>query len=131
MCFTWPDPISIVADIVTIVGMPVLAVSSWRLYREVKHARKPKGVSEDCISFFDLTEQCTVNIVPFERMAAIPRVGDRITLPGESGEDGNAGAGKYEVAGVDFYYRKASDVNRPAPAVPFAIQINVRKLASH
>jgi hypothetical protein len=31
MGFTWPDPISFVADVIAIIGIPTLAVANWQL----------------------------------------------------------------------------------------------------
>ena len=54
MNFQWPDPISFVADLVTFVGVPVLAYSTRGLYGEFKELRWAKGVSEDCVTFWDV-----------------------------------------------------------------------------
>ena len=131
MCFTWPDPISLVADIVTIVGLPVLAVSTWNLYRQVRKARQLKAVSEDCVSFYDIGCKCGINLVPFKHLASVPRPGDRISLPGETDEKRNYGGGWYEVISVDFYYREDRESDRQTPATTSVIQINVRKLVSY
>lgn len=131
MCFTWPDPISLIADIVTIVGLPVLAVSTWNLYQQVKKDRQPRGVSEDCVSFYDVGLKCGINVVPFKHLAAIPRPGDHISLPGETDEKRNYGGGWYEVISVDFHYREDREIDRPTPATTSVIQINVRKLVSY
>ncbi len=131
MCFTWPDPISLVADIVTIVGIPVLAVATWNLYLQVRKARQLKAVSEDCVSFHDVVLKCGINLVPFKQLAAIPRPGDHISLPGETDEQRNYGGGWYEVVSVEFHYRGDRESDRQTPATTSVIQINVRKLVSH
>ena len=131
MCFTWPDPISFVADVVTLVGVPVLGFSTWSLYRQLKEARKLRGVGEDCLNFHDVDTKCGVNLIPFKNVTAIPRVGDHVSLPGETDEVKNYGGGWYEVVGVDFYYREDRKDDHPSPAAPLAIQINVRKVVSY
>jgi hypothetical protein len=74
MSFAWPDPISLVADVVTIVGVPVLAVSTWKLYQDAKEARELKGVGEDCLNFYDVTAKCGINLVPIKDFPIIPAV---------------------------------------------------------
>lgn len=69
--------------------------------------------------------------MPFKQLTAIPRVGDHISLPGETDEERNYGGGWYEVVGVDFYYREDREMNRPTPATTSVIQINVRKIVSY
>jgi hypothetical protein len=130
MCFSWPDPISFVADLVTLVGVPVLGFSTWSIYRQLKEARKLRGVGEDCLNFYDVDTKCVVNLIPIKSAAAIPRVGERVYLPGETDKVKNYGGGMYEVVGVDHYYREDHKDNRPCPATPLAIQIKVRKVAS-
>ncbi len=127
MSFAWPDPISLVADVVTIVGVPVLAVSTWKLYQDAKEARELKGVGEDCLNFYDVTAKCGINLVPIKDFSIIPRTGDIVSLPGETDEKRNYGSGRYEVVSVEFYYREDRESYRPSPAAPLAIQINVKK----
>ena len=128
---TLPDPISFIADVVTIIGVPVLVVATWQLYQEAKEARKRKGVGEDCLNFFDVTAKCAVNLVPFKNVTTIPSVGDVVTLPGETDGRKNYGGGRYEVVGVEFYYQEDRESYRPSPATPLAIQINVKKLLDY
>ena len=128
MYFAWPDPVSLIADIVTIIGVPVLAVSTWKLYRTVREARKPKGVGEDCINFYDVAARCGINLVPIRNITAIPRTGDVVSLPGETDDERNDGGGRYEVVGVEFYYREDREPDRPTAATPLAIHINVKRL---
>jgi hypothetical protein len=132
MNFQLPDPISFVADAISIVGIPVLFVSTIRLYKDTKKAReeakRAKGVSEDCIIFRDESADCAINNVPFKKTGAIPRVGDFVYLPGERDGDRNCGDGKYQVVKINFYYREDSDAH-PCPASASAIEIYVRKIA--
>ena len=67
MPFTWPDPISLIADIVTIVAVPTLGVATWNLYKQVKDSRKSRGVTEESVTFYDVTKKTGVNIVLLKR----------------------------------------------------------------
>ena len=130
MSFSWPDPISLVADVVTFIGIPVLVYSTWSLYRQFEKDRQPKGVSEDCVSFYDVDDKCAINLAPFKHLAVIPRAGDYVYLPGETDAERNYGSGKYEVVAVQFHYREDSKVHPFIPATTSAIEIMVRKIAS-
>ena len=131
MSFAWPDPISFVADVVTLIGVPVLAYSTWGLYQQFEKERQPRGVSENCVIFYDINGKCAINLVPFKQLAVIPRVGDHVYLPGETDKEGNYGGGKYEVVGVDFHYREDSEAHPFIPATTSAIEIMVRKIAGY
>jgi hypothetical protein len=125
MVFTWPDPISLVADILTIVGIPVLAVTTGRLYQEYSKSREAKNVSQDCLEF---NEKGTgINLVPLETVAAFPRPGDIVFLPGEMHEGKNYGGGEYEVEKVAFTFNEAPEIDQPCPAVPSKVVAYVRK----
>jgi hypothetical protein len=129
MCFTWPDPISFIADVVTLVGIPTLCVSTWNLYKQAKKAREPQSVSHGCLEFADEDERVGINLVPLEEVTAIPRAGDRVLLPGETHDRKNYGGGLYEVLSVEFTYLEAPDeVNQPCPALPSKIIVHVRSL---
>ncbi len=130
MSIQWPDPISFVADIVTFIGIPVLLYSTSGLYREFKDLRKAKGVSEDCVTFFDVDAKCAINSVPFKKTGAIPRTGDSVYLPGERDGDRSYGDGKYKVLDVAFHYRIDPEAHPIIPAAASAIEIHVRKIAS-
>lgn len=125
MLFAWPDPISLVADIVTIIGIPVLAVTTGKLYQEYSKSREIKNVSQDCLEF---NEKGTgINLVPLDRVAAFPRAGDIVFLPGETHEGKNYGGGEYEVERVAFTFNEAPEIDQPCPAVPSKVVASVRK----
>lgn len=125
MLFALPDPISLVADIVTIIGIPVLAVTTGKLYQEYSKSREIKNVSQDCLEF---NEKGTgINLVPLERVAAFPRPGDIVFLPGETHEGKNYGGGEYEVERVAFTFNEAPEIDQPCPAVPSKVVASVRK----
>jgi hypothetical protein len=51
MTLAWPDPFSFIADVITMVGIPTLVVTNYRLYREYAKSRQVKNVSQDCLEF--------------------------------------------------------------------------------
>ena len=125
MTLTWPDPLSLIADVVTIVGIPILVVTSYRLYREYAKSLEVKNVSQDCLEF---NEKGTgINLVPLERVVAFPRPGDMVFLPGETHEGKNYGGGEYEVEKVAFTFHEAPEIDQPCPAVPSKVVAYVRK----
>jgi hypothetical protein len=128
MSFTWPDPISFIADIVAIFGIPTLAVSIIQLYRQAKKAREPQTVSFGCLEFVDVEQEVGVNLVPLEKITTIPRVGDQVYLPGETHDSKPYGRGYYEVRKVVFGYSEAPEIDQPCPALPAKIVVHVREL---
>jgi hypothetical protein len=135
MSFQWPDPIGFVADILTIVGIPVLAVSIWNLYRDVKNAREPKTVGQGCLQFDDVDSKLPVNLVQLKEIHAIPRVGDTVSLPGEidfANHLKRYGGGIYWVLSVAFSYIPGDpkEAGQPCPALPARIIIDVKKIDS-
>ena len=44
MNFTWPDPFSLIADIITFCCVPTLTVATIALWKQVKEAREMKIV---------------------------------------------------------------------------------------
>jgi hypothetical protein len=125
MAFNWPDPISFVADVIAIIGIPTLAVANLQLYREYLERRKLKNVSQDCLEFTD--RDTGINLVPLERVAAFPRPGDIVFLPGETIEGKNYGAGQYEVERVAFTFHETPEIDGPCPAVPSKVVAYVRQ----
>ena len=131
MTFQWPDPISLVADIIAIVGIPTLAVSTTKLYKDAKKAREPQSVGHGCLEFGHCDYECGINLVPLTEATAIPRVGDTVFLPGETGGNENLGRGLYKVEDITFRYREApEEVDHPCPALPSRIVVQVRSLNS-
>ena len=132
LCMTchWPDPISFVADIIAIIGIPTLRVAIRNLYKDVKKAREPQTVSHGCLEFADADDKTGINLVPLTEVAAIPRHGDTVLLPGEYVDHKNYDGGVYKVESVVFSYLHADpkEVNQPCPALPSKITINVRNM---
>ena len=125
MVFMWLDPISFVADVVAIIGIPVLGVATWKLYRAYVKGRETKNVSQVCLEFSE--KGIGINLVPLERVAAFPRPGDIVLLPGETFEGKNYGGGEYEVERVAFSFHEAREINLPCPAIPSKVIASVRK----
>jgi hypothetical protein len=134
MSFQWPDPISLIADVISIFGIPTLAVSTLSLYQDVKKAREPQAVSHGCLEFYDANRKVGVNLVPLEEISAIPRAGDIVLLPGMTDRADhwkNYGGGNYKVLSVEFSYLEAQDeVDQPCPALPSKIIAVVSKIES-
>jgi hypothetical protein len=130
MTFQWPDPISLVADVVTFVGIPVLAYSTYQLVKQVEKERQPQSVSHGCLEFADADRRLGINLVPLKEITAIPRAGDVVLLPGETRGMENRGAGLYRILNVEFTYLEDYDgeVDQPCGALPAKIIANVRKI---
>ncbi len=79
MTFQWPDPISFVADIIAIIGIPTLFIATRNLYRDVEKAREPQSVSHGCLEFSYADRKVGINLIPLKEVSAIPRAGDRIS----------------------------------------------------
>jgi hypothetical protein len=130
MSFSWPDPISLIADVITLVGIPTLAYSTRNLYKQAKKAGEPQSVGHECLQFHDEDKEVGINLVLLETVTAIPRTGDRVFLPGQTLDFKNFSGGLYEVLSVDFHYLEAPDeVDQPCPALPSGIVVNVRSLS--
>jgi hypothetical protein len=138
MNFQWPDPISFVADAATIVGLPTLAWSTLRLWsdfrkekaetaqRRVEEERR-ETVSVGCLEFLDEDDRVGINLIPFERVAAFPRPGDVVFLPGETRDGKNYGGGYFEVVKVSLTFLEASEIDEPCPAVSSKVIAHVRR----
>jgi hypothetical protein len=128
MPFVWPDPISFLADIVTFVGIPVLSVTTYSLYKDAKKERENRTVSMGCMEFNDVDARVGVNLVPLKQITDVPRIGDEVYLPGETHDHKNYGGGLYKVLNVVFCYEEAPEINQPCPALPVKIIVDVRSI---
>jgi len=128
MTLGWRDLLSLLADIVALLGIPVLVVTTARLVGEIKKERAErralKIISEGCLEFLDSEHKVGINLVPFERVPLMPRPGDFVLLPGEGRR---YGAGEYEVEQVKFIFLEASDVDQPCPAALSKVTAFVRR----
>jgi hypothetical protein len=136
MSFQWPDPISLVADAVTIVGLPALVWSTWKLWGEFQAEKRAavlhraeeerrQTVSVGCLQFSE--GRTGINLVPLEEISVFPRPGDFVFLPGETREGRNWGSGEYEVERVSFTFLEAPEIDQPCPAVPSKVIAHVRR----
>jgi len=138
MAFTWPDPISLAADVVTIIGLPTLVWSTLRLLSDAKKERataderraeeeRREIVSVGCLEFSE--GRTVINFVPLEKVGAFPRPGDVVYLPGETREGQNYGRGAYEVERLSFTFLEAPEIDQPCPAVPSKVIVHVKERA--
>jgi hypothetical protein len=122
----WLHVLSIVADIASILAIPVLIVGYVelrRLYKEVRALRTPRGVSEDAVEFLD--GRVAINLVPIGKLPFLPRKGDMVMLPSESGE---TGAGGYEVVDVCHCFSEETEkTDYPSPARLGKVVVYVKK----
>jgi hypothetical protein len=136
MPFQWPDPISLIADAVTIVGLPTLAFSTWRLWKDFRKEKadaearradeeRQQIVSVGCLQFSE--NDVGINLVPLEKVVAIPRPGDFVFLPGETHDGKNVGGGVYVVKNLHFSFLEAPEIEQPCPAVPSKIIVHVNR----
>jgi len=136
MAPAWPDSISLVADAITIIGLPALVWSTLRLWSEFRKDRaesierraeeeRRETVSVGCLEFSD--GRAGINLVPLEKVAAFPRPGDIVFLPGETREGRNWGGATYEVERISFSFLEAPEIDQPCPAVPSKVIAHVRK----
>lgn len=126
MTFAWPDPISFIADIIAIVGIPTLAYSTKQLYADLTRARETKVVSFECVEFNDIDARVAVNLVPFENMTSLPRVGDEVYLPGDLDDRERKASNIYKVLKILFIYNGVRHREQPIAAIPAKICIDVR-----
>jgi hypothetical protein len=139
IAFTWPDPISLAADAITIVGLPLLVLGALKLFRDLRKDRAEEEqrkieashreiVSQGCVEFYDTRHGVGVNLIPFEKIVAVPRPGDFVMLPGETHDGQTLGAGEYEVESVSFSFQEAPEIgDQPCPAVPSKIVVYVHR----
>ncbi|MGA8086711.1 MAG: hypothetical protein WCA10_05345 [Terracidiphilus sp.] len=128
MDFQWPDPLGFVADVITIVGIPILYWTFRGAYKDWKYEHEHNIVTMGCIEFNSLDKECGVNLVPIKSVNAVPRIGDEVYLPGETHDGEPFGKGLYSVINVVFCYEEAPDIDQPCPARPVKIIVDVRKL---
>ena len=119
------DIVSVVAGVIAVVGIPVLWVSSRKLYRELRESRQLQAVSHGCLEFSDT--QVAINLVPLELVKVMPRPGDTVLLPGEYHDGRSLGGGVYEVERVSFTFYDAPEIDQPCPAKPSKVIAHVRK----
>lgn len=72
------------SDIIAIIGIPTLAYSTRKLHQDAKKAREPQAAGHGCLEFDDVDQEVAINLVPLEEIAAIPRAGYVVFLPGST-----------------------------------------------
>jgi hypothetical protein len=130
MAFQWLDIISLIADVVTFAGLPLLYFSNRQLLNTVRRAHYLNAVGQDSINFARAGDGTGINCVPLTAITAIPRPGDMVLLPGEYVSGINYGGGTYIVESVVFSYISlltgTSDL--PCPAEQARIVVKVRDM---
>jgi hypothetical protein len=121
----WLSVISIVANIASILAIPVLIVGYIelrKLYKEIRAIRTPRGVSEDAVEF--LEGGVAINLVPIAKLPFLPRKGDTVNLPSERGAPDS---GAYEVTDVCHIYWVDDEETGPCPARLKKVVASVKK----
>jgi hypothetical protein len=122
--------------VITIIGLPTLAWGTRKLWKDFKAEKsaaiqrraeeeRREIVSVGCLEFND--GRVGINLVPLEKVAAFPRPGDFVFLPGETHAGKNLGGGEYEVLDLSFTFLEAPEVDQPCPAAPSKVIARVRK----
>jgi hypothetical protein len=139
VALSWLDWFGVAADVITFVGVPTLGWSTWRLWQDQEKDRAEEAerrmeathrqvISQGCVDFEDTRQKVGINLIPFERLIAIPRPGDFVMLPGETRDGRNYGAAEYEVESVSFSFQEAPEItDQPCPAVPSKIIVYVHR----
>jgi hypothetical protein len=144
----WPDPISLVANVFTLLGVPTLTWSTWRLWRDFekekraetqRRAEKAQRKFEtefhvnwyrEAIEFYEPHQSHgPINVVPFEKAGALPRPGDTVYLPGETRtRPPEYAALEYEVEKVEFVFEETPKIiDQPCPAILSKILVAVKR----
>lgn len=63
-----------------------------------------KGVTEDCLVFWDRIHKVNVKVIPLDKVYVLPRVGELLYLPGTDGE-----GGQYRVQAIEHRYSEDSE----------------------
>ncbi|MBZ5515173.1 MAG: hypothetical protein LAN62_10120 [Acidobacteriia bacterium] len=90
----------------------------------ISQVRGAKGVTEDSVEFHDLDRRLGVNTLPLSMMMALPRIGEKVSLPG-----GPHGPAEYRVADVIHFYVEDLDAEGPSPVRLFKVTVGLRATA--
>lgn len=107
----WLDWCSLLADIVTFIGIPALLIQNRNLLQQYRESHRQKGVSEDCLEF--LAPGRAVNLVPLSQLPTFPRVGESVYLPAEEGAE--ADRGFYRVDSLEYLFMRPTDDQTTVP----------------
>ena len=124
MSLTWMDWTGLAAEAITFIGLPTLALSMWRLWREVQNERleaDERRAEEACREIVSVgcqfsDEHAAINLVVLEKVVAFPRPGHIVFLPGETRDRRNWGGGTYDVERVSSQFFEAPEINQPCGA---------------
>jgi hypothetical protein len=111
----WLDCFSLVADVVTVVGIPSLLYANRQLWKQYQESHRARIVSENCLEF--LAPGRAINLVPLETLSVLPRVGEIVDLPAETGAESEIGS--YRVERIDHVFVRSSEdqMRQPVQAV--------------
>ena len=111
----WPDLLSLVTNIVTLIGIPSLWYANRELWKQYREARRIKIVSENCLEF--LAPGRAINLVRLDGLPVLPRMGDMVYLPAEDG--GEFDSGSYRVQKLEYFFVRPAEeqCTQPAEAV--------------
>ncbi len=123
MYLTWPDNISLAANLVTIAGVPLLYLAIRNLYREYRQQHAVRGITEGRLEFIDSQRNTVVALSPIERIEFLPRAGDFVSLPKVNGVNGESGT--YKVEKVTFILAESPVEEQDCTLLK--ISANVRK----
>lgn len=87
-------------------------------------AHMVRGVTEDCIEFYDPDQKIGINLVPRWSLQFLPKVGEFVVLPGQDGK----GHGTYQVKRIMHLYVEDDGGDFPNQARLFKITIEVQSL---
>ena len=122
----WLDWFSLVADVVTIIGIPSLWYAYHQLWKQHREARRIKIVSENCLEF--LVPGRAINLVRLDGLPVLPRMGDMVYLPAEDG--GEFDRGSYRVQKLEYFFVRPAEEHctQPAEAVLGKVVANVERV---
>jgi hypothetical protein len=97
----------------------------------MEDAEKPKSIGEGCLEFYDAAAKVSVNVVPFEKAAFIPRVGENVYLTGTGDGGTKGGAGTYSVTKVLYLFSPDDESEMPeefGPGKLLKVTLYVKKV---
>ena len=122
------DCLSVIADVVTLLGVPSIAVSEWLLWQQWREFQRPKIVSEDCLEF--CIGRTAINLTPLQTLRFLPRQGDIVHLPGEGAEFGQ---GTYRIASLEYIYLQPRErkVRQPSASELKKVIARIERFSAH
>jgi len=130
MQIEWPDPLSIAADLITVLGIPVLAVTLWKLWHGFQKLRRRRSVSQDCVEF--CLEKKTLALASLEG-THVPHLGEVILLPPSEMQPRLSESCCYEVEKVIYLYGRpdrleSAETNQPISATLHKAIVHLRAI---